>query len=204
AGAAAGLLAERLSQPSVSVYRVDVESRELVLLARSGTGAAQGDAPGTRLRPGPGPLARALATGTTQKTLNAYVEPDFVRSLPGETRSEVAVPVRDGETVVGIVQLVYAGAARPQEADIEVAEGVAETIVRALQRGRHGEGEDGVAAVARAMASRLAGSDNLPGAMQTLVEGAQRLTGSTGALLLFRHGSRQALELAAAAGEVPE
>lgn len=206
AAVAAALLADRLSQPTALVYRADAAPGELVLLARAGRNARAGDALGARTRATGGPLARALDTGMTHKTLNSYVEPDFVRSLPGETRSEVAVPVRTGEAVVGIIQLVYDGAARPQEADLELAEAVAAQVAPAMARGDAPAAADPaaqVAAVAGLMASSLAGSDNLSAAMQALVDGALRLTGSSGALLLFRHGSRQALEIAASAGETP-
>lgn len=206
AATAAGLLAEKLAHPTASVYRADEASRDLVLLARAGHNANRGDAPGTRMRAGSGALGRALEQGTTQKTLNVYVEPDFVRSLPGETRSEVAVPVRCGDVVVGVVHLVYSGGARPDDADVALAETLAEQLAGALESLSEAPSAESpaseVAAVAGQMAGALAASDDLQAAMQTLVDGALRLTGSAGALLLFRHGSRQALEVAATAGDV--
>jgi signal transduction histidine kinase len=200
---AVAILTEQLLQPSAYVYRTAPAALELVLLACGR--ARSGEAVGARRQVGKGALGQALRDGKVQKVLNSYVEPDFVRSLPGETRSEVAVPITGDDGVVGVVHLVYTGGNRPQDADVELAEKVALRLAPALSGGAGDArgGDDELRAVADSLASALAGTDDLPRALALVADGALRLTGAGGAMLLFRHNSRQALELAASAGRIP-
>lgn len=205
AAEATAFLADQLASPTVHIYRIEPIANELVLLGRSGNGERRGEAVGMRRRAGTGVLARALAQKSTQKVLNSYVEADFVSSLPGQTRSEVAVPVISGEEVVGLVHLVYEGGARPQGEDVDLAEMVAVQLVPVLEGAGADavRGREGIITYASRLASLLASSEDLPTALQLVAEGVLELTSAGGALLLFRHGSRQALELAASAGSVP-
>ena len=200
---AVAILTEQLLQPSAYVYRTSPAALELVLLACGR--ARSGEAVGARRQVGKGALGQALRDGTVQKVLNSYVEPDFVRSLPGETRSEVAVPIPGDDGVVGIVHLVYSGGSRPQDADVELAQKVALRLAPALSGGAdevRGSDEE-LRSIADSLASALAGSEDLPRALSLVADGALRLTEAGGAMVLFRHNSRQALELAASAGSVP-
>ena len=201
-GAAAELLAERLQGPRVAIQAAAADSGELVLLARSPRDASRLEAPGTRTTPRSGAVLRALRDGSTQSDANVYVEPDFVHSQPGETRSEVAVPIPGAKRAIGVVQLTYAGADRPREDHVRAAEAVARRLAPALTGERGAAGDDPVSEIAARLAAVLASADDVAEAMRVVAAGAMTVTGGSGALFLVRHGSRQALEIAAHTGAV--
>lgn len=203
AGAAADFLAERLLGPCVTIHAAAEDSDEFVLLARSPRDASRGEAPGTRTTLRAGAALRAMREGSTQQDADVYVEPDFVHSQPGETRSEVAVPVPGAERPVGIVRLTYSGADRPREEQVRQAEVVARRLASVLAGGRTASGPDPVGEVAARLATLLAAGDDVKAAMRTVADGAMAIAGGSGALFLVRHGSRQALEVAAHTGAIP-
>src|SRR5690606_28118572 len=115
----ADLLAVEVKRAVVSVFRADPRTGEVVLIGCSSTDG-RGAPIGSRVVSDRGVLDAALEQGSIQRSLNHYVEPDFVRSLPGETRSALAVPVRVGGRALGIIHLEYSSPFTPDTRD-EVA-----------------------------------------------------------------------------------
>lgn len=208
ASTVATVLRERLRQPVVSVLRCGSTPGSLQVLAVAPHGA--GMIPGTRFSPDHGTLIEAVRSGQPQRTVNAYVEPDFIRSLPGDTRSELAVPVVRAGTVLGVIHLEYASSGRLMaEADL-LTDLFAQPLAVAMEIGAARASEDpsdqGVARLARqaralmSLADHLARSENLPEALQRVVSIAAELVPSEGTVLMLQHPERKMLEVVASAG----
>lgn len=206
AAAAAGeFLAGEVPHAVVSIYAYDAPAGEVRVLWSSPDCSRSG-AVGARSRPGADTLGRALRAGTAQRVRDVYVEPDFVRSLPGQTRSEVVVPVLCAGEAVGAIRLEYSLPHQPTEQDEELAE----LAALHLTLRRSAEPAGAVASPDRSSARRaellaglartLAQSADVPAAMTSAAEAAREGLGAESAVLLLRHGSRQMLEVAAAAG----
>src|SRR5215213_2113034 len=102
AAAAVGILRSAVPAAAVTIHRYDAGSQALVMLATEPRGRGE-TAPGARLLLPDGVLGDAARTGEVQRCLNSYVKPDFVRSLPGQTKSELAVPIRACSAVLGLI-----------------------------------------------------------------------------------------------------
>lgn len=209
ASAVASVLRERLKQPSVRVYRFDPAGSCLHLLAAAP--ADSGMPLGTRLPCDRGALADAVRLGETRTVLNAYVEPDFVRRLPGETRSEVALPILRRGVVLGVVHLEYSGASRPSTETEALAAALAQPLAVALEieraRGALPAADTGTdrrvrqSEVLAGIANHVSRGDDVPAARQLVADGAAALVRGESAVLLLRHRERQMLEVAAVSGE---
>lgn len=208
AQAAAEILSEELGRPAVSVFRCGPGGDHLLLGS-----APRGDKrvpQGGRRRGERRLLDAAVANGAPQRAINFYVEPDFVRSLPGETRSALAVPVALRDEVLGVVYLEYATPQAPTAGDEEVAALVASHLAIAwslpdadsLAGGGDASSERRLreAAALAGITSTLARTEDLSGVRERVVGAVRELTGCEGAILLLKHPSRQMLEVAATAG----
>ncbi len=211
ASLAATVLRERMRQPVVSVFRYDAGADSLQLLADAPRGGS-GMAVGSRLQPDGGALGTAIRSREVQRTLDAYAEPDFVRSLPGDTRSEVVIPVLRRGAVLGAIRLEYAGQNRPTAEAGPVAELLSQPLAVALEieaarsaarAGKEGSRETRTARTLAAVADRLARTEDVAGGLQRVVAAAAELIPAGSAVALLRHRERQMLEVAAVAGDSP-
>src|SRR5688572_8039359 len=80
--AVAELLQSELGRPAVTLLRLEPSSGELLVLGAAPRSSRR-MTPGSRCKP-EGVLGSSLRQGSSQRSPNYYVEPDFVRSLPGE------------------------------------------------------------------------------------------------------------------------
>lgn len=208
ARAVARILRAHLELPTVSVYRYDAAGEVVVLLA-SEPASASSVAPGARLPLGSGMLATAVRAGEVQKIVNSYVEPDFVRSLPGETRSEIVVPIRSEDEVLGAIQLEYGSSQRPGDSHVAHTELAARELASVFRSPRvvavHGD-EAAAARLERAaelaaIAHHLAHNGDLRSGLERIAHGATRIVESSTGAILLRHESRQMLEVGAIAGD---
>ncbi|HUE97188.1 MAG TPA: GAF domain-containing protein [Longimicrobiaceae bacterium] len=206
--AAAEILSTELRRPVVSIYRCEAATGDLVLVGAAP--ASRSSAPkGSRLKTERSVVEAARRERQTQRSLNYYVEPDFVRSLPGETRSALAVPVLEGEAVLGVLHLEYAAPHTPSPADESASELLATHLSDAWTNGRTANGEAAggtgrhdAAASLGALLGALAQSDDFEGSLTRIPAAAVHLLGCGGAALLRRHSIRNGLEVVAAAGSL--
>ncbi|MCC6192554.1 MAG: GAF domain-containing protein [Anaerolineales bacterium] len=116
------------SWPGVGIALPDVDRGMWELYAGSGlmTGIV-----GRRYPLGAGIIGRAFTTGQTQLVAQVLSDPDYVAGRP-ETRSELAVPLRRGERVLGVLNLESdrPGAFGPE--DVQLAESLADAIALVL------------------------------------------------------------------------
>lgn len=198
AAAAAHLLRDRLGASAVSVYRHEPGGGTLLLLARAES-TPGGHVAGSRVGLSGGAVAAAVRTGEEQRAVT-YVDPDFVRSLPGETRSEMAVPIAGPGGVAGVVHLEYTAPRQPDPRAGEVVRSLAPRLAAAMAMGAGEGGETADAATLAELVQMLARAEETDAAMQRLVDAAAAQGRCAGAVLLLRHPSRQMLEVAASAG----
>jgi signal transduction histidine kinase len=207
AGAAVNVLRSAIPHAAVTIHRYDAESQALLVLATEPRGRG-GVAIGARLLLGDGLPDDAVRSGETRRAVDSYVRPDFVRSLPGQTRSEVAVPIRAGSVVQGVIHLEYSSPHRPSDEDealvcciaLHLAPGFAATS--GPSAGDAGELEQKLAQSEELadLASHLAQNADLHGVLSRVADTALHLVPGECAVVLLRHESRQMLEVSATAG----
>ncbi len=123
---------ERLGVPLVSLHLLDHLAGELELVAHAGS--AIDLAGGGREAVSRGVVGRAARTGSVQLVLDVGRDPDFVRMNPS-TRAELAVPIRFGEQVLGVLNLESPHPGPLRDAQ-EIAVTLADQIAGALRMAR--------------------------------------------------------------------
>ncbi|MEX2571010.1 MAG: GAF domain-containing protein [Gemmatimonadota bacterium] len=206
---AAGLLHQELGRLHVSIFALDVASGDLLLVG-SAPGGGNRSPKGSRTKSDRGVIEAVSRELTVQRSLNYYVEPDFVLSLPGETRSDMGVPILAGDRLLGVIRLEYAAPQGPTQRDEEAAELIAARLAAAWA------GRPGASAVSAndpsvsrklhersalaAISGALAQADDVADVFSRVASAAHELVRCRGAMLLMRHPSRQMLNIVASAG----
>ncbi len=210
ATAAASVLHSALSPARVAVFRCEAGTEFAVLAATAPVGG-EGAVVGTRSRLDRGVVGRAARGRRTDQILNRYLVPDFVRNLPGETRSELAVPILRAGRGLGVVHLEYDPPGKPTEPHQRAVEGVAERIAVLADAGpcpaaavpnaseRRVRGN----AVLAALTDQIAQTDDADGLAERIVSAAAELLQCSGAVLLRHHRDRPMLETVARVGPLP-
>ncbi|MCS7281908.1 MAG: GAF domain-containing protein [Anaerolineae bacterium] len=124
---------------AVSVALVDEETRDLVF--RFATGAAANEIIGVRLKPGQGIAGWVAQTGVP---LMVPVVQQDARWYPGvdeqtgfHTRSVVAVPIRIGTEILGVLEMINPPNGELGEEDLKLLMSVAALAASAIQNARH-------------------------------------------------------------------
>ena len=121
----------------VHIYLIDPLTSDLVMAEGAGDVGRQLKARGHRLQPGQG-IVGAVA-GTNQSFLGNNVDeiPDFVRNdLLPDTKSEMAVPLRKGDKVLGVLDIQSEQINRFEKEDIDLLQSIANTLTVALENVR--------------------------------------------------------------------
>ncbi|RLC80087.1 MAG: hypothetical protein DRJ03_22355 [Chloroflexi bacterium] len=128
ARAAVEAIARLTNWPTVSLLLPDETESHLIVRAAAGTQVAT---EGRRLSIDQGISGRAFRTNQTQHAPDVSADPDYVESHPAH-RSELAVPLRRGERVLGVLAIASDLPAVFAEEDILLAKSLAEAIALAL------------------------------------------------------------------------
>lgn len=131
------LIAEAFAYDHVSVYLMDEQGRNLILSAASSEAGKALVRSGFRQKVGEGVVGTAAKTGLPRIVSDVRTDPDYL-SLPGlgAVQSEVAIPMRVGERVVGVLDLE---SYRPQAfpaASVTIMQTLADQITLALENAR--------------------------------------------------------------------
>lgn len=207
---AADLLRHELSRPVISIFSVEGAS-ELVLAGTAPRGASRSPK-GSRRTADRGVLNAVLRSRTVERSLNHYVEPDFILSQPGETRSALAVPVLAGAKLVGVIHLEYSVPHTPSLSDELVTEAVAAQLAGAwASSGVAAPASNADPRLARKLresailseiSTQLAQAEDPAGTFTKVTASAHEVIGCGGALLMMRHRSRQMLDVVASSGRI--
>lgn len=132
-----GLIAEAFAYDHVSVYLMDEQGRNLILSAASSEAGKALVRSGFQQKVGEGVVGTAAKTGLPRIVSDVHNDPDYL-SLPGlgAVQSEVAIPMKVGERVVGVLDLE---SYRPQAfpaASVTIMQTLADQITLALENAR--------------------------------------------------------------------
>ena len=132
------VIAEAFGYYHVAIYLVDMESGKLVFRAGAGRVARPGLAAGDLLEIGAGSLnGEAAADNQAIVVADVTQEPRFfaVESLP-ETRSELVVPLRVGERVIGTLDVQSSQVGAFSEDDARIIQGLGDQVAVAIENAR--------------------------------------------------------------------
>ncbi len=121
-----------LGYPYSGIFLVEPETGDRVLYAQSGWEAAPKD---WRLHPGEGLSEKPTLTGELQYTPDVTREPRYVQGM-SDSRSEVDVPIKIGEMVLGVLVIERAHVDAFDAGDFGVLQAVANQLAVALQNTR--------------------------------------------------------------------
>jgi len=121
----------------VALFTVDRQQDELVMRARAGS-FAHLFPPDHRLKLGQGMVGWVGRQGETLLANDVDAEPRYVNLYPGviPTRSELSVPIRVGEEVVGVLDVQSPQLDAFDENDVMVMETLADQIAVAVENAR--------------------------------------------------------------------
>jgi PAS domain S-box-containing protein len=132
AHAAVSALVRLAGWPAVGVLLPDEQGESLILRAIEGEELAQ---VGARVRISEGICGRAFRTGRTQYAPDVSQDTDYVSVSEG-TQSELAVPLRRGQRVLGVLNIESRETGAFSDEDIRLAESLGEAISLALDNAR--------------------------------------------------------------------
>ncbi|GAB4424608.1 MAG: hypothetical protein Kow0031_03700 [Anaerolineae bacterium] len=116
------------------IYLLDEESGDLELVAGYGDVGRQLKARNHRLKPGVGMVGSAAANNRVVVSNNVGENPDFVHNLLlPDTQSELAVPLRRADRVLGVLDIHCARRDAFGQEDINLLQSLANTTAVALQ-----------------------------------------------------------------------
>ncbi len=123
---------EILGYPFLGIFLIDPENGDRVLQAQSGWDHAPEY---WRLHPGEGLSDTAVRTGKLQYYPDVTLDPRYVRGA-GESRSEVDVPIKIGDSVLGVLIVEGRRVNAFSADDLDVLQAVASQLAVALENAR--------------------------------------------------------------------
>lgn len=127
-----------------------------------------------------GITGRAVQTGRSQLVADVSRDPDYYRAHSGRTLSELAVPIKHGRDVIGVVNVEHAEASAFDEEDQKALESLAAQAAIAIENARLYEQQQQEAerlALINTTAAEISSSLDLEEVLQALVD---RLAGVLG------------------------
>jgi signal transduction histidine kinase len=129
------LLRKNFGYYHVGIFVVDPETEDFVLRAASGEIGRQLIEQGHRLRAGAGIVGHTAATGTAFFTNNVDEVVSFVRNqLLPDTKSELAMPVKNNNQILGLLDIQQVPPGFLTQRDIQLVSAVADQLAIALQK----------------------------------------------------------------------
>ncbi len=117
---------------SVEIYLPEDLTNRLAVEVSAGKFVAD---PGWALPNGVGVMGRAFQTGETQYVPDVSTDPDYV-ATHSKVRSEMAIPLRQGDRILGILNIESASPSEFGTHDLQMAESLADAISLALENAR--------------------------------------------------------------------
>jgi PAS domain S-box-containing protein len=156
------LLKNNFGYYHVQVYIMDPETGDLMMRAGSGEIGRQLKERGHCLRAGTGMVGHAAETGAAFFTNNVDDVVSFVRNpLLPDTKSELAVPVKIGNQILGVLDIQQTPPAALTQRDLQLVSAVADQLAVALQKASLYADLQAALAQEKAMRSQLIHSERL-------------------------------------------
>jgi hypothetical protein len=133
----ASLIQRHFAYYDVSVFLADRHADEVVLRAQAGAYAAT-SAVGYRQPIGVGMVGWAAKTGKTLLANDVAHDPHYIMAFEGEraSRSELAVPIRIGGEVVGIINVECTEVGAFDQIDVTALETLSDQVAQAIENAR--------------------------------------------------------------------
>jgi nitrate/nitrite-specific signal transduction histidine kinase len=132
------VIVEAFGYYHVAIYLVDIETGKLIFRSGAGKVAKPGSVQGFPLEVGPGSLNGEAAAGN-QAIVVADVTRDprfFADEKLPETQSELVVPLRVGERVIGTLDVQSVQIDAFDEADVRIIQGLGDQVAVAIENAR--------------------------------------------------------------------
>ncbi len=131
------LIAERLGFYHVGLFLIDAARENAILAAASSEGGQRMLARGHRRRMGEGIVGTVAQTGMARIALDVDADQVWVRNpdLP-ETRSEMALPLKGRQQIIGVLDVQSEQGAAFSQADVATLQTLAEQVALALENAR--------------------------------------------------------------------
>ena len=140
----------------VHVYLIDKNTGELIMREGSGEVGRQLKSKDHKLQPGQGIVGTVARSGEAFLTENVADVPYFVRNpLLPETQAELAVPVRKGHDILGVLDLQSQALAEFGQEELTLMQSIADQLAVALENARLFEDAQAKAAEAERLSRRL-------------------------------------------------
>jgi signal transduction histidine kinase len=119
------------------IYLVDEEANDLVMVAGYGDIGRELKARGHRLQVGTGIVGNVVAANSSFVSNDVLTMPNFVHNtLLPDTRSELAVPLRKGNSVLGVLDMHCAAPDRFTSEDVDLMQSIANVTAVAVDNAR--------------------------------------------------------------------
>ncbi len=129
------LLQKNFGYHYVQIYVADPDNKNFIMRAGSGKIGAQLRARGHQLAPGEGIVGYTAETGAAFFTNNVDDVVSFVRNpLLPDTKSELAVPVKIGREILGLLDIHQVPPKYLSQRDLQLVNAVADQLAVALQK----------------------------------------------------------------------
>ncbi|MCJ7581043.1 MAG: response regulator, partial [Candidatus Aminicenantes bacterium] len=116
----------------VTMFLVDDESQHMILQSIKGfnLGTIHQD---NKIPIGKGMIGRAAKIGKTQRSGDVYTDPNYFRSQNEETRSELSVPIKSGDKIIGVIDIQSDQFDAFNESDVSVMETLSTQVATAIE-----------------------------------------------------------------------
>jgi GAF domain-containing protein len=121
---------------NVGLFLLDEGAGYLTLRALAGTYADDPIAKDLRIDVEEGLVGHAAKTGKTQVSNDTSADPHYVSKADEETRSELAVPIQSGQTVIGVLDIQSDQCDAFDEADVAMMETLCVQMATAIENAR--------------------------------------------------------------------
>jgi putative methionine-R-sulfoxide reductase with GAF domain len=166
----------------VHIYLFGENNEELVMVGGTGEAGAQMLENGHKLHKSRGMVGRAGSTNTVVLAADVTQNESWVANpLLPETKSEVAVPISQGDYVLGVLDVQDNVKNRIQFADADVIQGIANQVAIALQnaqRYQEAQQQASIEALVNSIGQKIQATTSVDEAMQIAVREVGRAVGT--------------------------
>jgi GAF domain-containing protein/HAMP domain-containing protein len=121
----------------VHIYIIDQIAGDLVMREGTGEVGQQLKAKGHRLKAGEGIVGKVASSGEAFFAKNVDEVPDFVRNpLLSKTQAELAVPIRKGDIILGVLDMQSEEVGSFSEEDLTLMQAIADQVAVVLENAR--------------------------------------------------------------------